>query len=401
MKKRILFVIGYPHRMAGSQRQIEHLILNLPKNYSPELWVSMEGGVSQNFFNKSIVTHVFNTPLSLNIYGKKSLSFSRFKMAIIFFKDYISFSFRLWKFLKKNKFDIIHCNDARAVILFALVSFFTRSKLITHIQGERPIANNFLWKLFEFIPKVIIANADFVKNTLNEKVWNKTKVIYTGISSNTLSDELKSKWLLDQSKNRVIISCFASIVPFKGYHHLIEAIDLLQEDNSVINDYLFLFVGDIVKEYEYYFDWLNGSIRNETTKEAIIFTGWQDNPFPFIKIADFTTLPSVKDDRIVINGEQLVIQGNEGFPTTHLEAMGYSKPIVGTAIAGVPEQISHNVNGLIVEPGDPIALKKALKELIDNKILRQQFGMESLRIIQSKFSLKKYVHQVTEIYDSL
>lgn len=43
---------------------------------------------------------------------------------------------------------------------------------------------------------------------------------------------------------------------------------------------------------------------------------------------------------------------NEGNPTVMIEALGCGKPFVGTKVGGVPEIITSDEFGLLVEPGD-------------------------------------------------
>lgn len=65
---------------------------------------------------------------------------------------------------------------------------------------------------------------------------------------------------------------------------------------------------------------------------------------------------------------------DEGLPRAVLEAMSMARPIVASAVGGVPELIQHGVNGLLVPPGDRAALVEALKSLIEDDALRAQLG---------------------------
>lgn len=60
---------------------------------------------------------------------------------------------------------------------------------------------------------------------------------------------------------------------------------------------------------------------------------------------------------------------NEDFPNTIIEAMGQGIPVIGTAIAGIPEQIDDHVNGLLIKAGDVEALSMAMEEILRDKEL--------------------------------
>lgn len=62
------------------------------------------------------------------------------------------------------------------------------------------------------------------------------------------------------------------------------------------------------------------------------------------------------------------------FPTTVLEALACGKPVVGSAVAGISEQIEQERSGMLVPPGRPEELAQALRRLLDDAGLRRQMG---------------------------
>lgn len=65
---------------------------------------------------------------------------------------------------------------------------------------------------------------------------------------------------------------------------------------------------------------------------------------------------------------------DEDMPLVILYAMRLSKPIVATKVGGIPEQVTHGINGLLVEPNDPKSLGNALLELVYDEDARQRYG---------------------------
>ena len=49
----------------------------------------------------------------------------------------------------------------------------------------------------------------------------------------------------------------------------------------------------------------------------------------------------------------------EGVPNSIIEAMAYARPVVASAVGGVPDMVTPE-NGLLVPPGDPYALAEAM-----------------------------------------
>jgi glycosyltransferase involved in cell wall biosynthesis len=93
--------------------------------------------------------------------------------------------------------------------------------------------------------------------------------------------------------------------------------------------------------------------------------------------------------------------GKEDFPNVILEVMSLGKPVIGTRIAGIPEQVSDNVNGLIVAPKDAVSLKEALKKLVSDSRLREDMGLESRKTFNERFRRDIIVGKYINLYDSL
>ncbi len=73
----------------------------------------------------------------------------------------------------------------------------------------------------------------------------------------------------------------------------------------------------------------------------------------------------------------------EGFGLVYLEAGAHGVPVVAHAIGGVPEVVAHEVNGLLVAPGDQPALTAAFARLAADEELRHRLGGAGLARAQS------------------
>ncbi len=57
-----------------------------------------------------------------------------------------------------------------------------------------------------------------------------------------------------------------------------------------------------------------------------------------------------------------------------LEAMALGRPVVATAVGGVPEIVTHRSNGLLIDPGDEVALATACLDLDVDRTRAQALG---------------------------
>ena len=88
----------------------------------------------------------------------------------------------------------------------------------------------------------------------------------------------------------------------------------------------------------------------------------------------------------------------EGMPMALLEAMSWGLPTIATAVGGVPEVITHEVNGLLVPPGDIEALAAAVARLMGDPALRRQLGEAARETIATRFSIGTAVERLIGIY---
>jgi glycogen(starch) synthase len=89
----------------------------------------------------------------------------------------------------------------------------------------------------------------------------------------------------------------------------------------------------------------------------------------------------------------------EGQPLAVVEAMAYGRPIVATAVGGVPEVIEDGVNGLLCPPRDPECLAHAICALIEDPERRAQLGRAARRSYeQGPFQTATVCKNLASIY---
>jgi glycosyltransferase involved in cell wall biosynthesis len=74
----------------------------------------------------------------------------------------------------------------------------------------------------------------------------------------------------------------------------------------------------------------------------------------------------------------------EGLGLSLQEALLSGCPAIGSRTGGIPELIDHEVNGLLVPPGDPESLARALADLMENPSRRLQLGNHSRESVLRK-----------------
>ena len=81
----------------------------------------------------------------------------------------------------------------------------------------------------------------------------------------------------------------------------------------------------------------------------------------------------------------------DGLPTVLLEALAVGLPAISTTLAGIPEIIEHGKTGLLVPPGDPMLLAKAIEDVLTNPTLRERLAWEGRAKAEEAFDIRKNV----------
>lgn len=88
---------------------------------------------------------------------------------------------------------------------------------------------------------------------------------------------------------------------------------------------------------------------------------------------------------------------HEGLPHVVLEAMQAGVPVVATDVGGTGEVIEHGVSGLLIQPGDDIALRDALRRVLDNPSQAEAFRQTARKRLAAKFSYSQMIRRTEEV----
>jgi glycosyltransferase involved in cell wall biosynthesis len=87
----------------------------------------------------------------------------------------------------------------------------------------------------------------------------------------------------------------------------------------------------------------------------------------------------------------------EPFGIVVIEAMAGGTPVVASDIGGIPEIVQDGISGLLVPPGDAVALRQALADLIADPLRRSAMG-EAARRRSLDFTAARIVPDLEAVY---
>ena len=122
----------------------------------------------------------------------------------------------------------------------------------------------------------------------------------------------------------------------------------------------------------------------DPTSTWLRFDGWANDMDDRITRASVVVLPTT---------------GSESLNITALEAMARRRPVVASSRGGLVEVVDDGVSGLLVPPGDEIALAGAIESLLGDRDLADTMGQAGRRRALSRFSRGPYADAWNRIYE--
>jgi glycosyltransferase involved in cell wall biosynthesis len=180
--------------------------------------------------------------------------------------------------------------------------------------------------------------------------------------------------------DHVLVLLVSKLVVQKGHKCFIRAAEKVLRVSRKIS---FIIVGGVVPGHE------DEAFAIKALAEKLV-------PPPALRfVGSRSDLPSV------YSGSDIVVHCPifpDTYPTVVLLPMLMGKPVVGSNIGGIPEQIEHEKTGILVPPDDPDALANAILQLATDPAKRHAVGTAAMEKIQVASAPGTQARLLTELY---
>ena len=292
----------------------------------------------------------------------------------------LTFTWRLARLIRQNHFDLVHAHMYASSTASAYATLGTSLPLVITEHSE---ANWRSWKArlcsrwAYSRARHIIAVSKMIQRRLIEEDGvpdEHVSVIMNGLSP---AQELPGGVRLDLPaalRKGPLVGVIARLQSEKGVVYFLEAAAHVLRSLPQVH---FLVVGDgpLRKELQAYAELLG-------LQEHIHFLGFRLDARAIVGLLDVLVLPSL----------------SEGTPLVTLEAMAAGIPVVASAVGGIPEQIRHDREGLLVPPGDSMAISAAILQLLQRPARMQRLGKAGRRHVFTHFSFASMVRETERVY---
>ncbi|MFA7616142.1 MAG: glycosyltransferase [Weeksellaceae bacterium] len=383
MKKKILIRIG-SLRHGGAEKVLVTFLKNLPADkYEIDLLLNLYSGKYLSEVPGWINILYLNKGEMITTNRIQDIPQKAFR--VIYQKTLKTFPKLLYKYILKNKkydiefaaiqgmgTDILNSPNKNSKKIIWIHSDLRKSTYHTYLDDD-------LKAFFRFDKIMVISKQiqlDFENMAQNENQKSRIVRIYNPLDTDEIlnKSEIRQKTYQFDSEIPVFVS-IGTIYPTKGYDRLLKVHKKLLGEGL---RHKLLILGD-----GYDFE----NIKNLKTElgldKTVTMLGFADNPYPYLKQADFFVLSS----------------RYEGFPTVLYEAITLTKPIIATDVSGVREMLNDGELGLIVENSED-GIYEGMKRFLTEPETVSDYQNKIVKFTQP-FSLENSVKKIQEIIDQL
>ncbi|MBL7069179.1 MAG: glycosyltransferase family 4 protein [Candidatus Omnitrophica bacterium] len=368
-KKKILFVITYLE-LGGAQKQLLSIIkkLNTDK-YSLYLFAGDSGYLKEEF--KQIP------------YLEKKL-IPELKRSINPVDD-IKVFFKLYNYIRKERFDIVHTHSPKASILGRWAAYSAGVKNIIYTVHGWPFHKfmpRALYWFFLFLErltanitkKIIVVSKGDLKIGIDRRIAPEGRIIliHYGVDIKMLDDIYKRR--KKRRLNDMIIN-ISSLKRQKGLSYFLKSAKSISDKNG--NPQFFI-IGDGPLRQS-----LERDVEKEGLGDRVNIEGWVGDISGLLSNASILMLTSLW----------------EGLPLCVIEAALAGVPMVVTDTGGSLDIVANNRNGIVVRPGSAEELSRAALSILgDYKRWISVIEEERKNLDISYWSCERMLDQLDNIY---
>ncbi|MBN1300955.1 MAG: glycosyltransferase family 4 protein [Melioribacteraceae bacterium] len=290
-------------------------------------------------------------------------------------------AFKISRICRLRGINIIHCHSAHALSIGILVKLFCSNvKLIGVRRVDFNIGKSFIskWKYNSAMVNKIVCISDKIRDVLINNGIDSSKLclIHSGVKTDKFNkfdqgQSFRREYGIDSGK--MIVGTIAAFVGHKDYSNLLHAAKEVLDKNK---NTVFVAVGD-GKLYKEIIE-LSEKLGLDPN---FIFTGQRSDTIRLLKSFDVFVLASKK----------------EGLGTSLLDAQAAGIPVIATETGGIPEIITHGINGILVPPKDSKKLADAIIFILSNNEVRNKLASEARETVK-RFDISSTVEKNIKLY---
>lgn len=294
----------------------------------------------------------------------------------------------LARFLRERDVDLVHTNDGRIHVNWALPARLAGARQVWHHRGDPDAMGVNL--LAPFLADHVVTVSRFASpNKPLRDLSGKLSVVHSPFDAPTVvGDRAAARAMLVETlgcaADTRFLGYFGLLIDRKrplGFVDAVAAIVRRHPELPVMG----LLYGVPGRETPDLDKAVLARAAELGISDRIRLMGFRSPVEPWMMATDVLLVPAVR----------------EPFGRTLIEAMFLETPVVATRHGGNPEAIEDGVTGFLVEPEDPEAFVEPVRRLLAEPGLRDAIAGEAHRRALQTYGIATHVDRITAIYDGL
>jgi len=391
--KRVLFV-DHTAAISGGEIALANLVHHLDSRKVKGIVVLGADGPLVDRLRPAAEVHILPLSSSIATQKKDLLGFRslfRIKDAFVL----VRYIWRLSRFIREHKIDVIHYNSLKADIIGGIAGRVTMRRVVWHVRDR--IDDDYLprsvVRIFRFlshvIPHYVIANSAATLRTLHLSSSALATSIPSGVemSGNVaiVHDGTTAVETSSTPRNDSVfrIGLIGRISPWKGQHIFIQAAALV---NKRFPKARFVIIGAALFGEEQYDKEVRQLPQELGIEHIVEFAGF------------------CKDINLALSNLDLVVHAStkgEPFGQVIIEGMAAGKPVVATNGGGVPEIVEDGKTGILVPMGDATAMAEAICQILESPGRAREMGRKGRDRVAAHFTMDQTARRVEAVYEEM
>lgn len=288
---------------------------------------------------------------------------------------------RLARLIRRESFDLVYTNSAKADIYGSLAGFLSGRPVVWRLHDIVDAQafgrlNRILFRTCAALFATrVLAVSEAARRAFIELGVDAAKVVtvYNGIEleeTETTADGCEARESLGIDDDVPVAGFVGRLVDWKGVDYFIRAAARAARE---LPEARFLVVGDAVLGEKSYADSLRELARELGLEEKMTFTGWREDIPSLIRAMDVLVHSSILPEPLA---------------TVIIEAMALERPVVAARDGGVPEMVKEGETGMMVPPKDVEAMAAAVTTILRDRDLAERMGEAGRRRAADIFELE-------------
>jgi glycosyltransferase involved in cell wall biosynthesis len=292
---------------------------------------------------------------------------------------------RLARELRRRSVRLVHCADVPSAFWSSYAARVAGLPLLCHVRNRYAEMSLRDRSFLLPVQKFVFVSADTWRHFAHRVSARRGVVLYDGIDVADVDvrdgDRIAVRAELAIPQDAPIIGMVARVAPQKDYATLLRAAARVIRTHG---DVRFVVVGDCSSEPSYRECHATVLRLAEAggVRAHFIFTDFRKDVSRFLNAMDIFVLSTHW----------------EGFPLVLLEAMAHARPVVATAVDGIPELVTDPETGRLYPHEDAAALAERLVDLLDNPAKARALGRAGREHVGRNFSRESFTRNVGRLY---